>query len=169
MTPNASSTFLICRDGRRLDLLAVPVLDRNGEAYEAQLHLRLSGEAFGVIGERCHGVLAAAAARGLVGSQQDALRRAGLRLDQLPHLPRDLELFSLRSRDPDDLPGRGALRALLDVRHTYARGWQHRAVVLLEAWGNDGTGVRAELEPADYLALLVATLAACEQASPVQG
>ncbi len=155
---------MTCLDGRRLDLVAVPVLDRTGDPYESQLYLHLSGQPFGVVGERCRGVLVAAVARGLVSTQQDALRRAGL---QVPHLPRDRELFALRSRDPDDLPGAGALRALLDVRRCYHRGWQQREVVVLEAWGEDGTGVRAEMDPTAYLALLVATLAECEDVVPV--
>ncbi len=162
-------TSLTCLDGRRLDLLAVPVLDRNDEPYEAQLHLHLDGQAFGVVGERCRGVLAAAVARGLVSNQQDALRRAGLVAVDVPHLPRDRELLALRRRDPDDLPGEGTLRALLDVRRAYARGWQQRELVILEAWGEDGTGVRAELGPAAYLELLAATLLECEQAAPERG
>lgn len=162
-------TSLTCLDGRRLDLVAVAVLDRNDEPYESQLHLHLDGEPYGVVGERCRGVLAAAVARGLVSTQQEALRRAGLAHPDVPHLSRDRELFALRGRDPDDLPGAGALRALLEVRRTYARGWQQREVVLLEAWGEDGTGVRAELEAPAYLDLLAATLSECEQAGPVRG
>ncbi len=160
-------TSLTCLDGRRLDLVAVAVLDRNGDPYETQLHLHLSGLPYGVVGERCHGVLAAAVTRGLVDTQNDALRRAGLGRGDLPYLPRDCELFALRSRDPDDLPGAGALRALLDVRRTYDGRWHQREVVILEAWGEDGTGVRAELDPTAYLALLAATLVECEKVSPV--
>lgn len=162
-------TSLTCLDGRRLDLHAVAVLDRNDEPYESQLHLHLDGTPYGVVGERCRGVLAAAVARGLASTQQEALRRAGLTYLDVPHLPRDRELFALRGRDPDDLPGVGALRALLDVRRTYARGWQQREVVILEAWGEDGTGVRAELAPVAYIGLLAATLTECEQAAPARG
>lgn len=155
-------TSLTCLDGRRLELLAVPVLDRTDQAYEAVLHLHLEGEPYAVVGERCRGVLAAAVSRGLASTQDDALRRAGLRPADVPHLPRDRELLALRSRDPDDLPGDGALRVLLDVRRRFDRGWQQHEVVILEAWGEQ-TGVRAELDPSDYLDLLAATLTECER------
>lgn len=142
-------TDVTCIDGRLLTLRPEPVLGRDGVAYEAQLHLLLDGVAYGVVGERCRGVLAAALEREPAGGT------------------RDRELFALRGRDPDDLPGVGAVRALHDVRRRWTAGaWQTHEQVLLEAWGTDGTGVRVVLTVDGLLDLVRGLLAEIESGSP---
>lgn len=146
---------LTCVDGRVLRLRPVPVLGRDGVPYETVLELDLDGAPWGVVGERCRGVLAALHERGLVSSSEARVRAAGLDWDAVaPYVSRDRELLALRSRDPDDLPGEASVRALLDVRRVWGRdGWQVTRQVRLEAWGDTG-GVLAVLEPAAAVALV---------------
>lgn len=81
------------------------------------------------------------------------------------YLPREWELFAFRRRDPDDLATAGELRCL--IRTT--KGWvgepggpghwalARRAVV--DAWGDDGTGLRAVLTAGELAAFLDTLLA----------
>lgn len=78
------------------------------------------------------------------------------------YLPRDRELLALRSRDPDDGDGSGELR--VEVRRarrwlpdggattggSTGGRWAVEDTAVLDAWGDDGTGVRAVL-PCDAL------------------
>lgn len=163
---------LRCVDGSVLSVLPVPVLDRDRVPYEVTLSLKLDDGPFGEVGERCGYFLASTAARlraARAGGQEFPLSslEAGLRAwasdagspvtwDELQrYLPRDRELFSFRSRDPDDLASVGELRTTLEVEKQWvADGWrlEHRAVV--EAWGEEGRGVRAVLDSAQLLAFL---------------
>jgi hypothetical protein len=166
-----------CADGRVLDVRPVAVLDRTRTPYETTLVLTLDGGPFGSVGERCSGALqalsdrlrggdepAGTAERGVRawardrGEDEDAAWR-GLR----PHLPRDAELLSLRARDPDDVPSGGELRLVLGHARTWDDddGWRSRVEVVLQAWGDGGTGVRAVLDLAGLHALLDALLAEC--------
>lgn len=161
-----------CSDGSVLMVRPVPVLARDGVPYELTLELLLDGAPFGRVGERCGGLLAAAAARLRrpvpVSTLEEAL---GPDWEALaPHLPRDRELFALRARDPDDLPTPGALRALVDVvRRWTGRGWEADVRVRLEAWGDDGRGVSAVLDVPGATALVEGLLreAATDGGGPV--
>ena len=165
---------LSCVDGSVLGVLPVPVLDRHGVPYEVTLRLTVDGEAVGEVGERCGYFLASTAARlraaqaagdefpassvegGLrawaadVGEEPDA---AWTELQR--YLPRDRELFCFRSRDPDDLASTGELRTTLQVqRHWTATGWTLRCLAVVEAWGDNGRGVRSLLDSHQLLAFL---------------
>ena len=140
---------LTCTTGAVLTVRPVPVLARDGVPYEVTLALLLDGEPFGEVGERCGGLLADAAARLRepvpVSSLEAALGPDWPAL--APRLPRDRELFALRSRDPDDVPATGALRAVVDVvRRWTGREWSSSVQVRVEAWGDGGTGVLAVLD-----------------------
>ncbi len=156
-----------CRDGRVLGLVPVPVLGRDGVPYELVLHLAVDGRDAGVVGERCHGVLTGLLARGTTSALEAGVRAAGGDWPALaPYLPRDRELLALRARDPDDLPGGAALRAVLDVRRTWSGGrWEAAAQVRLEAWAEDGTGVLADLAPQALLDLAARLLQEGERAA----
>lgn len=160
--------------GGVLEVRPVPVLARDGVAYEATLELRLDGEAFGAVGERCAWFVASAAARVRAGDLTSTLEAgftawaSGAGLDGAweqasRRLPRDRELLALRSRDPDDLTGAGELRVALHRRRAFAAGaWTTTDVAVLDAWGDGGRGVRAVLDlPAlgAFLDALVADLA----------
>lgn len=181
-----------CTDGSVLGVHAVPVLDRDSVPYEVTLRLTRDGAAFGEVGERCGYFLAATEAR-LRASRSAAgdgafppgATEAGLRTwaagagqdgdavweSLRPYLPRDGELFSFRSRDPDDLRSDGALRAVLQVRRSWVAGppgrWEARATVVLEAWGGQGTGMRAELTSAQLAAVLQALVQECRAVGAV--
>lgn len=132
---------LRCADGRLLDVVPVPVLDRTGVPYEATLRLLLDGAPFGDVGQRCAGLLA-------------AVRAAPL--------PEAGELLDLRARDPDDVASAGELRVRLDpVRTWTGEGWESRTDAVVQAWGDDGTGLRAVLTTAALCDLLDGLLAAC--------
>lgn len=134
----------MCTGGAVLTVRPVPVRARDGVPYEVTLELLLDGAPFGQVGERCGGLLADAARR-LAGVSVGTLEAGGAALS--PYLTRDRELFALRTRDPDDPPGVGALRALLDpVRTWTGRAWSTRVQVRLEAWADDGRGVSALLD-----------------------
>ena len=173
-----------CVDGSVLQVQPVPVLDRDGVAYEVTLALLRDGQPFGAVGERCGYFLAATAARlraaraasiDPAGAFPVSAVEAGLRAwarDEgreveatwavlQRYLPRDRELFAFRSRDPDDLSSVGELRVLLEVQKHWAAGrngtagrWQLRPVADLRAWGSAGTGVRAVLGSDELTAFL---------------
>lgn len=168
---------VVCVDGSVLTLLPVAKLDRSGVAYEVTLRLLRDGRPFGEVGE-CSGWRLARAAdhlRALQAAQgpdafppaaYDAVLDRGLVEDgdrtvlrQL--LPRDRELLCLRARDPDDGDPSGELRLWVRDDRTWhdgqdgARGrWSLRSRAVLDAWGAQGTGVRALLDGPALLALL---------------
>lgn len=173
-----------CLDGSVLELRPVPVLARDHVAYEVTLHLLRDGVPFGAVGERCGWLLTSAATRLRAARTGDGappttaveagVRRWAARTGTDPDrawagldrdLPRDRELLSLRARDPDDGDGAGELR--IEVRRV--RRWQRDADrhgrwattdrAVLDAWGDDGVGVRAELGCDDLLDLLEVLLA----------
>lgn len=141
--------LVTCVDGRALSIVPVPVLDRDGVAYEATLRLLLDAQPFGEVGERC-ACLLRAAARELRTAGQDGPRselETGVRrwaavaqrdpVDPVPdrgpdpgqawrslapYLPRDRELFAFRSRDPDDPSTEGELRVRLLREQTWVAG-----------------------------------------------
>jgi hypothetical protein len=168
---------VVCVDGSVLTLLPVPVLDRSGAAYEVTLRLLRDGRPFGEVGE-CSGWWLARTADQLRALQAahgpdafppaayDAVLDRGLVQDghrtvlrQL--LPRDRELLCLRARDPDDGDPSGELRLWVRDDRSWrdgrdgARGrWSLRCRGVLDAWGADGTGVRAVLDGPALLDLL---------------
>ena len=75
--------------------------------------------------------------------------RAGFR-------PSEREYFSLRSRDPGDLPGNGEFRCVLrDSAEWLGRGgWRLTRRAVIEAWGADGIGLRAVLTSAELVTFL---------------
>src|SRR5215472_605160 len=84
--------------------------------------------------------------------------RAGFR-------PSEREYFSLRSRDPGDLPGNGEFRCVLRDSAEWlgghgagARGqpggWRLTRRAVIEAWGADGIGLRAVLTSAELVTFL---------------
>lgn len=162
-----------CVDGTTLSVGPVPVLDRDGVPYEVTLRLLRDGARFGEVGERCGYFLAVAAARlraarregrelpasslegGVRAWAADDGRDPGTAWSELErYLPRDRELFCFRARDPDDLSTAGELRCTLHVQRHWDAGWSLRSVAVLEAWGEQGIGVRAVLAPQELLALL---------------
>lgn len=168
-----------CADGRVLAVCPVPVVDRQGVTYEVTLRLLLDGAPFGDVGECCGHALAGLRERlrdappgelppGLVEQGVRAVARAtGTDPDTAwelarHHLPRDVDLLVLRARDPDDVSSSGALRVHGVTERRFVRGaWQARTDVLVEAWGDAGTGVRAVVDVAALGALLDALLSEC--------
>ena len=168
---------LTCVDGSLLEVLPVPVLDRDGVPYEVTLRMTRDGQPFGEVGERCGYFLAATAARlraaqaageqfpassvegGLRAWAHDVGEEPNATWQQLQrYLPRDRELFCFRSRDPDDLASAGELRTTLQVERQWTdAGWTLRCLALIEAWGDSGQGVRARLD-SDQLLLLLESL-----------
>lgn len=160
-----------CADGRVLGVRPVPVRDRSGAPYEVTLDLLLDGAPFGAVGERSAGALQALAHRlagGAVGTAERGVRAWAAARGQdpdaawqelRPHLPRDAELLALTARDPDDVSAEGELRVLLRPVHAWDDGWSSRTDVVLQAWGEGGTGVRAVLDLDGLRALLAALLA----------
>ena len=84
--------------------------------------------------------------------------RAGFR-------PSEREYFSLRSREPGDLPGSGELRCVLRDSAEWlaarragapgkAGGWRLSRRAVIEAWGADGIGLRAVLTSAELVTFL---------------
>ena len=167
---------VVCVDGSVLTLLPVALRDRSGAAYEATLRLLRDGEPFGEVGEcsawrlaRTAEQLRAAQAAGphvFPPSGVDAVLDHGLVQDGDSAvlrrlLPRDVELLSLRARDPDDGDPSGELRLWVREDRTWHDGrdgaagrWSLRARAVLDAWGSAGTGVRALLEGPALLRLL---------------
>lgn len=163
-----------CADGTALTVLPSPVLDRDGVPYEVTLRLLRDGAPFGEVGERCGYFLAATAARlraartadlefpassleaGVCAWAVDAGEDPAALWEQLQrYLPRDRELFCFRSRDPDDLACEGELRATVHLEKDWVDGsWALREVAVLQAWGDDGTGVRALLDSDQLLGFL---------------
>ena len=170
---------VVCVDGSVLALLPVPVLDRSGAAYETTLRLLRDGRPFGEVGE-CSGWRLSRTAAHLRALQAehgpdafppgayDAVLDRGLvedgdraALRQL--LPRDRELLCLRARDPDDGDPSGELRLWVREDRTWHDGrdgqrgrWSLQARAVLDAWGSEGTGVRALLDGPALLRLLEA-------------
>jgi hypothetical protein len=157
---------LQCVDGSVLTVLPVPVLDREGVPYEARLRLLRDGEPFGGVGECSAWQLARLAE--LLHDPDDpppagveALLASGLvdrtdpRWPALQRsLPRDRELLCLRARDPDDdLGAEGELRVELRDDRAWRPGaggtpgrWVVRVVVVVDAWGASGAGLRARTD-----------------------
>ena len=166
--------LLACLDGSLLGVLPVPVLDRHGVPYEVTLRMTLDGEVLGEVGERCGYFLASTAARlrtaqaagdefpassvegGLRAWARDVGEEPDAAWDQLQrYLPRDRELFCFRSRDPDDLASTGELRTTLQVQRQWTEtGWTLRCLAVVEAWGDQGRGVRALVDSAQLLVFL---------------
>ena len=186
---------VVCVDGSRLTLLPVPKLDRSGVAYEATLRLLRDGAPFGEVGE-CSGwrlartadqVRALQAASGpdaFPPSAYDAVVGQGLVEDgdrAVLHrlLPRDRELLCLRARDPDDGDPSGELRLWVREDRTWHEGrdgaagrWSLQARAVLDAWGSEGTGLRAMLDGPALLRLLdqlVAETGLVDEAGQVEG
>jgi len=164
-----------CVDGSVLSVAPVPKRDRSGAAYEVTLRLLRDGEPFGAVGE-CSGWLLTRTAERLRSRQDLAgphafppaaydtvlgLVEDGSRALLRRLLPRDPELLCLRARDPDDGDPSGELRLWVREDHTWhdgsggARGrWSLQTRAVLDAWGSDGTGVRALLDGPALLRLL---------------
>lgn len=79
--------------------------------------------------------------------------------------PGEREYFSLRSREPGDLPGSGELRCVLRDSAVWlggrgapapgrAGGWRLSRRAVIEAWGADGIGLRAVLTSAELVTFL---------------
>jgi hypothetical protein len=179
---NAGMATVGCLDGSVLGVHPVPVLDRDGVPYELTLRLTRDGEPFAEVGERCGYFLAATAARLAAARAEDPDRFPLSSLDGgiaawaadtgataaevaalVRYLPRDRDLFSFRSRDPDDLTAGGELRCAIHQRRKWDGRWLLTRRAVLEAWGENGRGVRAVLtagELAAFLDLLLAEAAA---------
>jgi hypothetical protein len=165
---------LRCVDGSILTVTAVACNDRRGKPYEITLDLRRGRKAFASVGERC-GFRLAELAASVAAARQD-LAQAAVWPDPADRFPEpgqagspglsvgaefrpgEREYFSLRSREPSDLPGSGEFRCVLrdsaewlgDLR----RGWCLTRRAVIEAWGSDGIGVRAVLTSAELVTFL---------------
>ena len=174
---------LRCTDGRLLEVRPVPVLDREGTPYEVTLQLLLDGHPFGDVGERC-GWFVADLARRLEDDVPAGTLERGVRAwarehgqdadaawaGLVPHVGRDCELFAFRSRDPDDAEGTGELRGTLRRTRAWGgRGWQESVDVVVEAWGEDGTGVRGVLAVPSLHDLLRGLLQECAEVGACYG
>ena len=170
---------LRCVDGTVLTVVAVECSDRRGTPYEITLDLRRGRKPFASVGERCGFRLAQLAASVTAAREDPEQARvwpdpddrcpepgprpgggvgAGFR-------PAEREYFSLRSRNPDDLPGSGEFRCVLrdsaewlGGRRPGARplpgGWRLTRRAVIEAWGADGIGLRAVLTSAELVTFL---------------
>ncbi|MEX2291295.1 MAG: hypothetical protein WD794_13345 [Mycobacteriales bacterium] len=177
-----------CTDGSVLTVVPVPCLDRSKVPYEVTLRMLRHGVPFGEVGQRCGFLLASTALRLRAARETDqefpaGALEAGLRAwaadadtdaDQAwrafqHYVPRERELFSFLSRDPDDVCASGELRVWVrDVRTWLQPGadggrgrWRLRRHAVLDAWGSDGVGVRAVLCSDELLALLEQLLTEC--------
>jgi hypothetical protein len=173
----ATVAEVVCVDGSVLTLLPVARVDRSGAAYEVTLRLLRDGEPFGEVGE-CSGWRLARTADQLRVLQSasgpdafppaayDAVLDEGLvedgdRAVLRRLLPRDRELLCLRARDPDDGDASGELRLWVREDRTWSGGrdgargrWSLQARAVLDAWGSEGTGLRALLDGPALLRLL---------------
>ena len=79
--------------------------------------------------------------------------------------PSEREYFSLRTRDPGDLPGNGEFRCVLRDSAEWLGGrgpgaqgqpggWRLTRRAVIEAWGADGIGLRAVLTSAELVTFL---------------
>jgi hypothetical protein len=186
---------LRCVDGTVLTVTAVACNDRTGTPYEITLDLRRGRKPFGSVGERCGfrlsqlaaSVTAAREDPGQATAWPDPDDRfpepgpppgpglfpepgpppgaaAGIR-SQGGFRPAEREYFSLRSRNPGDLPGSGELRCVLRDSAEWLRGpdagdrggaggWRFTRRAVIEAWGTDGIGLRAVLTSAELVTFL---------------
>ena len=182
---------LRCVDGTVLTVVAVACSDRRGTPYEVTLDLRRGRKPFASVGERCGFRLAQLAASVTAAREDPEQARVwpdpddrfpepgpppepGLFPQPGPRpgrgvgagfRPAEREYFSLRSRNPDDLPGSGEFRCVLrdsaewlGGRRPGARrlpgGWRLTRRAVIEAWGADGIGLRAVLTSAELVTFL---------------
>jgi hypothetical protein len=178
---------LRCVDGTVLTVLAVACNDQAGTPYEVTLDLRRGRKPFASVGERCGFRLSQLAASVTAAREDPDQARAwpdpddrfpepgpppqpGLspepqRVSGEGFSPREREYFSLRSREPGDLPGSGEFRCVLrdsadwlGGRGTGAPGkpgrWRLTRRAVIEAWGADGIGLRAVLTSAELVTFL---------------
>jgi len=172
---------LRCVDGSVLTVVAVACCDRTGTPYEVTLDLRRGRKRFASVGERCGFRLSQLAAT-VTAAREDPEQTTAWPDpdDRFPEpesgplgasgasegfRPREREYFSLRSRDPGDLPGSGEFRCLLrDSAEWLGRpgtqgqgqpgGWRLTRRAVIEAWGTDGIGLRAVLTSAELVTFL---------------
>src|SRR5580693_5824063 len=160
---------LRCVDGSVLTVRAIACRDRMGQPYEITLDLRLGRQPFASVGERCGLRLSQLSAR-VNAAREDPAQVAAWPDpdDRFPEprsigaeppadrlfRPREREYFSLRSREPADLPGAGELRCVLRDSAQWTGHWRLSRRAIIEAWGADGTGVRAELTSAELVTFL---------------
>jgi hypothetical protein len=166
---------LRCVDGTVLTVFAVACSDRAGTPYEVTLDLRRGRRPFASVGERCGFRLSQLAASVTAAREDPEQVRAWPDPDDRfpepgPMLregfrPREREYFSLRSREPGDLPGSGELRCLLRDSAEWLGGrgaeapgeagrWRLTRRAVIEAWGADGIGLRAVLTSAELVTFL---------------
>jgi hypothetical protein len=165
---------LRCVDGSVLTVVPVAVRDRAGEPYEITLDLWRGRQRFGSVGERCGFRLTQLAAR-VTAARKDPAQAVAWPdpADRFPEpdirvgegfRPREREYFSLRSRDRGDRPGSGELRCVLRDAADWRGGrlaaaprpggWSLTRRAIIEAWGTDGTGLRAVLTSAELVTFL---------------
>jgi hypothetical protein len=166
---------LRCVDGTVLTVVAVPCSDRAGTPYEVTLDLRRGRRPFASVGERCGFRLSQLAASVTAAREDPEQVRAWPDPDDRFPEPRPVtteafrpgerEYFSLRSREPGDLPGSGELRCVLRDSAEWlggrgaqapgqAGGWRLSRRAVIEAWGADGIGLRAVLTSAELVTFL---------------
>ena len=166
---------LRCVDGTVLTVLAVACSDRAGTPYEVTLDLRRGRRPFASVGERCGFRLSQLAASVTAAREDPEQVRAWPDPDDRFPEPRPVyaeafrpgerEYFSLRSREPGDLPGGGELRCLLRDSADWLGGrgagapgqagrWRLTRRAVIEAWGADGIGLRAVLTSAELVTFL---------------
>jgi hypothetical protein len=168
---------LRCVDGSVLTVVAVAVHDRAGEPYEITLDVWRGRQRFASVGERCGFTLAQLAAR-VTAAREDPAQAAAWpdRADRFPEpdtpdmragegfRPGEREYFALRSRERSDRPGSGELRCVLRDSAEWRGGrvpaaprpggWSLTRRAIIEAWGTDGTGLRAVLTSAELVSFL---------------
>jgi hypothetical protein len=152
---------LRCIDGSSLEVLPVPSRDTGGMPYEVTLELIRDGRSFGEVGQRC-GYLLGRVALGLA----EARTRPDWP-DPDDRFPEPEELFAFRHRDRVDCHGVGELRCTVRTSSVWRpeSGWRVGRRAMVEAWGDEGLGVRAELTSAELAGFISGVLSEIRDAT----
>jgi hypothetical protein len=125
------------------------------------LELIKDGRSFGEVGQRC-GYLLGQVALGLA----EARTRPDWP-DPDDRFPEPEELFAFRHRDRVDCHGVGELRCTVRTSSVWRPegGWRVGRRAMVEAWGDEGLGVRAELTSAELAGFISGVLSEIRHAT----
>ncbi|GAA3200136.1 hypothetical protein [Actinocorallia longicatena] len=136
---------LRCVDGSSLMVRPVPATDSTGRPYEARLELSRDGRPFGTVGHGCGYFLERAAAR--LGEAAEG------------------ELFAFEPSGRG--PGASEMRCVVRSAPRWDGGssrWAIERKAIIEAWGENGSGVRVILTERELSAFLDDVLTAIVRA-----